>query len=58
MVPTRMKISIIMNILVLSFYGYIGDISMDILKKKIKIDQNLWKYKNNNSSNNNNNNNK
>ena len=31
---------------------------MDILKKKIKIDQNLWKYKNNNSSNNNNNNNK
>ena len=43
-----MKISIITDISVLRFYGYIGyirDISMDILEKKYiykpKIDQNL-----------------
>ena len=35
-----------MNISVLRFYGYIGDISTDILEKNIdkpKIDQNLEK---------------
>ena len=45
----RMKISVIMNIWVLRFYGYIGDISVNILEKNIdkpKIDQNSWKCKN------------
>ena len=40
----RMKILVITDILVLQFYGYIGDISADILEKNInkpKIDQNL-----------------
>ena len=39
----NMKILTITDILVLRFYGYIGDISMDILEKNIdkpKIDQN------------------
>ena len=39
-----MKISVIMNIWVLRFYGYIGDISVNILEKNIdkpKYDQNL-----------------
>ena len=39
-----MKISLITDISILRFYGYIGDISMDILEKNIdkpKIDQNL-----------------
>ena len=44
-----MKISIITYISVLQFYGYIENISADILKKKNidkpKIDQNSWKYK-------------
>ena len=31
----RMKISVITNISVFRFYGYIGDISMDILEKNI-----------------------
>ena len=45
----RMKISVIMDISVLGFYGYIRyirNISMDILAQNIdrpKIDQNLWK---------------
>ena len=49
----RMKISVIMDISVLRFYGYIGnirDISADILKKNIgrlKIVKNSWKYKEN-----------
>ena len=41
---SRMKISVITDILVFRFYGYIEDISVDILKKNIdksKIDQNL-----------------
>ena len=48
-----MKISVITDISVFRFYGYIGyirDISVDILKKNIdglKIDQNSWKYKKN-----------
>ena len=45
-----MKILAITDILVLWFYGYMGDISMDILGKNIdrqKIDQNSWKYKKN-----------
>ena len=40
---SRMKISVITDILVFWFYGYIGDISMDVLEKNIdkpKIDQN------------------
>ena len=39
-----MKISVITDISVLRFYGYIGDIFADILEKNIhkpKIDQNL-----------------
>ena len=39
-----MKISVITDISELRFYGYIGDISADILEKDIdkpKIDQNL-----------------
>ena len=46
LLESRMKISVITNILVLRFYGYIkyiGDISVNILKKNIdrlKIDQN------------------
>ena len=43
-----MKISVITDILVLEFYGYIGDILADILTQNInrpKIDQNLWKCK-------------
>ena len=39
-----MKISVITDISVLQFYGYIGYISADILEKNIdkpKIDQNL-----------------
>ena len=32
---TRMKISVITDISVLRFYGYIGDISADILEKNI-----------------------
>ena len=39
-----MKISVITDISVLRFYGYIGDISVDILEKNIdkpKINQNL-----------------
>ena len=45
-----MKISVITDILILRFYGYIRDISMDILEKnidKLKIDQNSWKCKKN-----------
>ena len=45
-----MKISIIMDISVLRFYGYIGDISADILEKNIdkhKIVKNSWKCKEN-----------
>ena len=34
-VELRMKISIITNTSVLRFYGYIGDISADILEKNI-----------------------
>ena len=47
------KISVIMDISVLRFYGYIediSDISMDILEKNIdrfKIVKNSWKYKEN-----------
>ena len=43
-----MKISVITDISVLGFYGYIGDISADIFIQNIdtlKIDQNLWNYK-------------
>ena len=45
----RMKILVIMDILILIlwFYGYIWDISTNILEKNInrsKIDQNSWKY--------------
>ena len=43
-----MKISVITDILILGFYGYIGDISADILTQNIdipKIYQNLWKCK-------------
>ena len=39
-----MKISVITDISVLRFYGYIGDILVDILEKNIdkpKINQNL-----------------
>ena len=41
-----MKILVITNISVLRFYGYIGDISADILEKNIdrlKIVKNSWK---------------
>ena len=48
-----MKISVITNISVLRYYGYIGEIMADILTQDIltqnidgpKIDQNSWKYK-------------
>ena len=46
----RMKISVITDISVLRFYGYIGDISTDILEKnigKVKIVKNSWKCKKN-----------
>ena len=45
-----MKISVIMDISVLQFYGYSGDISADILEKNIdrlKIIKNSWKCKEN-----------
>ena len=44
MLKPMMKISVITDISVFRFYGYIGDILMDILEKNIdkpKIDQNL-----------------
>ena len=46
----RMKISVITDISVFRFYGYIGDISADILENfffRLKIIKNLWKYKEN-----------
>ena len=46
----RMKISVITDISVLRFYGYIEDISTDILEKNIgrlKIVKNSWKCKEN-----------
>ena len=45
-----MKISVIIDISVLQFYGYIGDISANILEKNIgrlKIIKNSWKCKKN-----------
>ena len=47
---SRMKISVIMDISVFRFCGYIGDISADILEKNIdrlKIVKNLCKCKEN-----------
>ena len=47
MLQARIKILVITDISILRFYGYIGDISTDILKKKISINLKLIKiYKN------------
>ena len=48
MLHPMMKISVITNISVFRFYGYIGDILTDILTQNIdrpKIGENLLKYK-------------
>ena len=42
----RMKILVITDILVLQFYGYIGDISADILEKNIDKPKLIKIYKN------------
>ena len=50
LLPPRMKISVITNISIFRFYGYIEDISADILEKNIdtlKIVKNSQKYKEN-----------